>query len=69
MIEIIFLDVDGCLTDGKIVYSPNGDELKFLRHRELAKAWQKSRDYHRQKLSNRRKKGAGSKDNARLSRR
>ena len=30
MIEIIFLDVDGCLTDGKIVYSPNGDELKFF---------------------------------------
>ena len=30
MIEIIFLDVDGCLTDGKIVYSPNGEELKFF---------------------------------------
>ena len=30
MIEIIFLDVDGCLTDGKIVYGPNGDELKFF---------------------------------------
>ncbi|EAU00752.1 MULTISPECIES: KdsC family phosphatase [Campylobacter] len=30
MIEIIFLDVDGCLTDGKIVYSANGEELKFF---------------------------------------
>ncbi|MCD8213029.1 MAG: HAD hydrolase family protein [Campylobacter sp.] len=30
MIEIIFLDVDGCLTDGKIVYNANGEELKFF---------------------------------------
>ena len=30
MIEIIFLDVDGCLTDGQIVYSANGEELKFF---------------------------------------
>ncbi|KEA46242.1 KdsC family phosphatase [Campylobacter mucosalis] len=28
MIEIIFLDVDGCLTDGKIVYDANGELLK-----------------------------------------
>lgn len=28
MIEIIFLDVDGCLTDGKIVYSADGELLK-----------------------------------------
>ncbi len=28
MIEMILLDVDGCLTDGKIVYSENGDEIK-----------------------------------------
>lgn len=30
MIEIIFLDVDGCLTDGKIIYSAKGEELKFF---------------------------------------
>ncbi len=28
MIELIVLDVDGCLTDGKITYSSSGDELK-----------------------------------------
>ena len=28
MIEIIFLDVDGCLTDGGLYYSNLGDELK-----------------------------------------
>ena len=28
MIELIVLDVDGCMTDGKIVYSASGDELK-----------------------------------------
>jgi 3-deoxy-D-manno-octulosonate 8-phosphate phosphatase (KDO 8-P phosphatase) len=28
MIELIVLDVDGTLTDGKIIYSSNGDELK-----------------------------------------
>jgi len=28
MIELIILDVDGTLTDGKIIYSSNGDELK-----------------------------------------
>jgi 3-deoxy-D-manno-octulosonate 8-phosphate phosphatase (KDO 8-P phosphatase) len=28
MIELIILDVDGTLTDGKIVYSNSGDELK-----------------------------------------
>ncbi|MSN96015.1 HAD hydrolase family protein [Campylobacter sp. FMV-PI01] len=28
MIEIIFLDVDGCLSDGGIYYSNLGDELK-----------------------------------------
>jgi len=26
--ELIVLDVDGCLTDGKIVYTSSGDELK-----------------------------------------
>lgn len=28
MIKLIVLDVDGTLTDGKIIYSNNGDELK-----------------------------------------
>ncbi len=28
MIELIVLDVDGTLTDGKITYSNNGDEIK-----------------------------------------
>jgi 3-deoxy-D-manno-octulosonate 8-phosphate phosphatase (KDO 8-P phosphatase) len=27
-IELIVLDVDGCLTDGRIVYSAEGDEIK-----------------------------------------
>jgi len=28
MIRLIILDVDGCMTDGNIVYSNNDDELK-----------------------------------------
>lgn len=28
MIELIFLDIDGCLTDGKIIYSAEHKELK-----------------------------------------
>lgn len=28
MIDLIVLDVDGCLTDGKIIYSSSGDETK-----------------------------------------
>ena len=28
MIELIVLDVDGCLTDGSITYTQNGDEIK-----------------------------------------
>lgn len=28
MIDLIILDVDGCLTDGKIIYSTAGDESK-----------------------------------------
>jgi 3-deoxy-D-manno-octulosonate 8-phosphate phosphatase (KDO 8-P phosphatase) len=28
MIELIILDVDGTLTDGKIIYNSNGEELK-----------------------------------------
>lgn len=28
MIELIVLDVDGTLTDGKIIYTNSGDEIK-----------------------------------------
>lgn len=28
MIDLIVLDVDGCLTDGKIIYTSTGDEIK-----------------------------------------
>lgn len=28
MIELIVLDVDGCMTDGKIIYTAEGDEIK-----------------------------------------
>ncbi|MCR4941649.1 MAG: HAD hydrolase family protein [Campylobacter sp.] len=28
MIEMIFLDIDGCMTDGKIVYNADGELLK-----------------------------------------
>jgi 3-deoxy-D-manno-octulosonate 8-phosphate phosphatase (KDO 8-P phosphatase) len=28
MIELLVLDVDGCLTDGSITYTQNGDEIK-----------------------------------------
>ena len=30
MIKLIVLDVDGCMTDGRIVYTNEGDELKFF---------------------------------------
>lgn len=30
MIELLVLDVDGCLTDGKISYTQNGDEIKHF---------------------------------------
>ncbi|MDD2789337.1 MAG: HAD hydrolase family protein [Sulfurimonas sp.] len=30
MIKLLVLDVDGCLTDGSIVYSENGDEIKHF---------------------------------------
>lgn len=30
MIELIVLDVDGTLTDGKIIYTDNGDEIKHF---------------------------------------
>ena len=28
MIELLVLDVDGCMTDGSIIYTQNGDEVK-----------------------------------------
>lgn len=28
MIELIFLDIDGCLTDGKIIYTSSGADIK-----------------------------------------
>jgi 3-deoxy-D-manno-octulosonate 8-phosphate phosphatase (KDO 8-P phosphatase) len=28
LIQLLVLDVDGCLTDGKITYTANGDEIK-----------------------------------------
>jgi len=28
MIELLVLDVDGCMTDGAIIYTQNGDEIK-----------------------------------------
>ena len=41
MIQMILLDVDGCLTDGKIVYSENGDEIKAFNVKDglAIKAW------------------------------
>lgn len=43
MIELIFLDIDGCLTDGKIIYSSNGDEIKEFNVKDGAaiEAWLK----------------------------
>ncbi|NPA63414.1 MAG: HAD-IIIA family hydrolase, partial [Epsilonproteobacteria bacterium] len=34
MIELLVLDVDGCLTDGKIIYTNAGDELKNFHVRD-----------------------------------
>ncbi|MCW1360861.1 HAD hydrolase family protein [Campylobacter sp. US33a] len=28
MIELIILDIDGCMTDGKIIYTSSGEEIK-----------------------------------------
>ena len=41
MIEMILLDVDGCLTDGKIIYSEAGEELKAFNVKDglAIKAW------------------------------
>ena len=43
MIELIFLDVDGCLTDGKIIYTSNGVEIKEFNVKDGAaiEAWLK----------------------------
>jgi 3-deoxy-D-manno-octulosonate 8-phosphate phosphatase (KDO 8-P phosphatase) len=30
LIKLLVLDVDGCLTDGSIIYTQNGDELKHF---------------------------------------
>jgi len=41
MIKMILLDVDGCLTDGKIVYTEKGDEIKAFNVKDglAIKAW------------------------------
>ena len=43
MIELIFLDIDGCLTDGKIIYTSNGEEIKEFNVKDGAaiEAWLK----------------------------
>lgn len=43
MIELIFLDVDGCLTDGKIIYSQDKKEIKEFNVKDGAaiEAWLK----------------------------
>ncbi|EAK4282672.1 3-deoxy-D-manno-octulosonate 8-phosphate phosphatase [Campylobacter upsaliensis] len=43
MIELIFLDIDGCLTDGKIIYTQNGGEIKEFNVKDGAaiEAWLK----------------------------
>ncbi len=41
MIKLIVLDVDGCLTDGKIIYTNNGDEIKAFNVKDglAIKSW------------------------------
>ncbi|TKX31978.1 HAD-IIIA family hydrolase [Campylobacter estrildidarum] len=41
MIELIFLDVDGCLTDGKIIYTSEGNFIKEFNVKDGAaiEAW------------------------------
>lgn len=43
MCELIFLDIDGCLTDGKIIYTSNGEEIKEFNVKDGAaiEAWLK----------------------------
>jgi 3-deoxy-D-manno-octulosonate 8-phosphate phosphatase (KDO 8-P phosphatase) len=41
MIDLVVLDVDGCLTDGKIIYSEKGDEVKAFNVKDglAIKSW------------------------------
>jgi len=43
MIKLIVLDVDGCLSDGKITYTGSGDEIKSFNVKDglAIKSWQK----------------------------
>lgn len=43
MCELIFLDIDGCLTDGKIIYTSKGEEIKEFNVKDGAaiEAWLK----------------------------
>ena len=43
MVELIVIDVDGTLTDGKIYYSNNGDEIKAFNIKDglMIKSWNK----------------------------
>ena len=43
MIRMILLDVDGCLTDGKIIYSEDGNETKAFNVKDglAIKSWMK----------------------------
>ena len=43
-VKLLLLDVDGVLTDGRIIYSSNGDELKSFHVRDgsALKFWQES---------------------------
>jgi 3-deoxy-D-manno-octulosonate 8-phosphate phosphatase (KDO 8-P phosphatase) len=43
MIELLILDVDGCLTDGKIIYTEKGDEIKAFNVKDglAIKTWQR----------------------------
>lgn len=43
MIRLLILDVDGCMTEGKIIYTNNGDELKNFNVKDgfAIKAWVK----------------------------
>jgi len=43
MIRLIILDIDGCMTDGKIIYTENGDEIKAFNVKDglAIKSWQR----------------------------
>ena len=42
MIKFLVLDVDGCLSDGKIIYTNSGDEIKSFNVKDglAIKSWQ-----------------------------